>query len=202
MLEAQTIESILNHMVSCREYPYYGNEIGKWHSSGYDVLFDKLRRTGFKLLGTGNFSAVFSHKMLKNKVVKVTMHEDKGYDKWAQICKSEDNTYLPKIHYMNKTDKFCIYILDSMKQAEYSSGKKVRIKLNEAYGEESTIEGDGNLNRVAEILISLKDKYDIYFDLHADNIMQLPCGQLVITDPICIHGYKGEDRRPEWMRTL
>lgn len=182
MLEAIRMEELINDVMRANPSNAYGTSLHSGHDDYYR-LWDALERNGFKKLGNGNFSCVFEHHKLPNKVVKITFHEDFGYETWAKACMGEDNPYLPKIHYMNKTKLFGIYILDKLVPLDGSTFGKVRSKIDNGFMGERCGEG---IDQVVDIINWIRGKWRTTIDLHSENMMQTVDGQVVITDPICI----------------
>ena len=121
-VHAETLANIVKHhtryLNKYRLTRYMGQDHAYCTNEVQQLLFDKLRRCGFTILGTGNFSSVWKHKMLPEKVIKITMTDGKGYHTWANECynwEGEKSPIIPNVYYIGESELFKFYVLDELK---------------------------------------------------------------------------------------
>ena len=144
---------------------------------------------GFKYLGSGHFSAAFSHEMLPKRVIKIGFKkEDSGaaYTAWCRA--NQGRAGIPVIHAVSRSAGCYTVVLDKLDEFNYQGASKDYYYAirNSIYGDVAKTWDNLSIELVATALDIRKFFKDIaQFDLHSGNVMIHPdTGHLVITDPV------------------
>lgn len=152
-------------------------------------LIEWLKGKGFKMIGEGHYSYVFSSES-EDFVVKVNNGErmDKGYLEFVEFCRqNKGNPHLPKIGTVKKYDNWYIVFIEKLEEFEelggYSKIKLVVDIKDEADNWKTSITGDiaKQVKDCGKLLKQIKYLGDD--DFHVDNLMKRG-DTLVITDPL------------------
>ena len=148
------------------------------------------KNVGFKYLGSGHFSAAFSHKMLPKRVIKIGFKkEDSGaaYTAWCRA--NQGRAGVPVIHAVSRSAGCYSVVLDRLHEFKYQ--EPVLTDYYEVIRD--SIHGDAAVtwdNLSIELAKTSQDIRKFFkgiakFDLHSGNVMIHPdTGHLVITDPV------------------
>ena len=160
-------------------------------------VFNAMARDvlGFEFLGSGFFSAAFSHPMIPGKVIKVGFKKEDSGAAYAAFCRANQGRMgIPNVYDIQRHTACYTVVLDHLK----------------AYDDQTAELMDAN--NVVKTVIYARDSdhahyvepYDHYtyaladtasairkffygvasFDMHNGNVMINDAGQLVITDPV------------------
>lgn len=160
-------------------------------------VFNAMARDvlGFEFLGSGFFSAAFSHPMIPGKVIKVGFKKEDSGAAYAAFCRANQGRMgIPNVYDIQRHTACYTVVLDHLK----------------AYDDQTAELMDAN--NVVKTVIDARDRdhahyvepYDDYtyaladtasairkffygvasFDMHNGNVMINDAGQLVITDPV------------------
>ena len=144
---------------------------------------------GFKYLGSGHFSAAFSHEMLPKRVIKIGFKkEDSGaaYTAWCRA--NQGRAGVPVIHAVSRSAGCYTVVLDKLDEFDYPGASKdyycaIRDTIHGDVAETWDILSIELVNTAQDIRKFFKGIAK--FDLHYGNVMIHPdTGHLVITDPV------------------
>lgn len=147
------------------------------------------KEVGFEYLGSGHFSAAFSHEMLSKRVIKIGFKkEDSGaaYTAWCRA--NQGRAGVPVIHAVSRSAGCYTVVLDKLDEFKYQGASK-----DYYCAIRDSIHGDAAEtwdNLSIELVKTSQDIRKFFkdiaqFDLHSDNVMIHPdTGHLVITDPV------------------
>lgn len=160
-------------------------------------VFNAMARDvlGFQFLGSGFFSAAFSHPMIPGRVIKVGFKKEDSGAAYAAFCRANQGRMgIPNVYDIQRHTACYTVVLDHLK----------------AYNDQTAELMDAN-NVVKTVILAREDDHDHYvepyddytkalaetaseirkffygvasFDMHNGNVMINDAGQLVITDPV------------------
>lgn len=142
-------------------------------------LDEYMKEIGFNRLGEGKYGVVYG-KQGYPWVIKVFM-KDTAYLKWLDFCmKNQNNKHIPKIRgkVVKVSSHFMAVRIEKLERVRspYASRFLDMIENPDAY--ENELARDRDTRIIADFL----DKNKRLTDLHYDNIMERPNGDLVIID--------------------
>lgn len=170
-----------------------------------DEFAKRLRKMGYRCIGTGAFAAVYSRPG-DDVVIKIGSDgEDDPWLHYAHACKSsKPNPWLPKI---NKVALFNVTTSNGWDEQYYvaeierlkpitTSRKRIHREVLEGLdsvwdiAERSSLKAmrllgmDDNLVEAFRVITMVQDRTNGSRDIHSGNVM-LRGDQFVITDPLC-----------------
>ncbi len=171
------------------------------YKDGFDSLRESMEESGCSFLGSGNFSSAWHHPELGSKVVKLCAHAttDCGaiYLAWAR--RNAGRKHIPRVHHLEVLHGGMVYfaILDKMEKMEWDSPQRAMYdewSRNGWKGSSYNYSTDAH----KEFARTVEDIFDFHrgwcgTDLHDENVMVNPDGELVITDPLSY--FKGTDEQ-------
>lgn len=166
----------------------------------------KLKKHGFRCIGSGAYSAVFA-KGDSKRVIKVCRRADTdAYPMFAEWAHKHPSPYLPVIHSFQRHERkggegFYVVVLDRYKRTVDSTSHRdgwqdaTRIIWDYARAEDEkptalrTCIRQGvwtALPGMKEMIDAFKDEFEgiAHFDMHDGNWMVTETGQLVMIDPL------------------
>lgn len=159
-----------------------------FHTMARDVL-------GFEYLGSGFFSAAFSHPMIPGKVIKVGFKKEDSGAAYAAFCRAnQGRTGIPNVYDIQRHTACYTVVLDHLKAYDDQTAElmdannvvKTVIYERDSYHDHYVEPYDDYTNALAETAREIrKFFYGVAsFDMHNDNVMLNNAGQLIITDPV------------------
>jgi hypothetical protein len=167
------------------------------YSFYHDPMDEMLKEKGWKMIGHGAFSNVYS-KPNKNYVIKVNMEVDTGYQRFVDFCKKNRNRYLPRImddkFFKSRGKIYHIYLIEKLDKFSDVSLKRAIGDLGEdmEWNSIKTVLRDHSKDikklkkypGLLDLIITLyKFRGSKDLDLNTENIMMRKNGTPVITDP-------------------
>lgn len=154
--------------------------------NGFQCIAEDM---GFRYLGSGHFSAAFSHVMLPKRVIKIGFKkEDSGaaYTAWCRA--NQGRAGVPVIHAVSRSAGCYSVVLDKLDEFDYQEASKdYYCAIRDAIEGDATETWD---NLSFDLVNTAQDIRKFFkgiakFDLHSGNVMMHPdTGHLVITDPV------------------
>lgn len=170
------------------------------------TLLCYLQDVGFKLLGSGYFSAAFEHELLPQRVIKVGFKVEDSGATYAAWCRQNQHLYgIPKIHDLQRHDSCYTVVLDKL--IEYDSCEKQEWHDDLYTFAENILMDRPYIDRPwddkAEALkVTMQEMRKFFlgmasFDLHSGNVMIDPkTNDLIITDPVSFTSYNMKKVKP------
>lgn len=134
-------------------------------------LPDYFAKYGFRMLGSGKYASVFGNDKYPF-VIKVFM-KDAAFLKWMKFCvQNKSNPYCPKFRggIIKITDNFFAIRIEKLRRySGHFSLEDLRVMAK----------SDSN----AQVVLAELERNSALLDIHGDNVMERPNGELVIIDP-------------------
>lgn len=182
----------------------------------WDSLLVYLNDAGFELLGNGHFSAVFKHRLLPQKVIKVGFKKEDSGAAYAAFCRmNQGKQGIPTIYDIQRHAGCYTVVLDELRPLEIGLWGDVTedsedenvvdqfntvcgiISYNEAFGGGA----DQLLDDLAETAKEIR-KFFVgiaSFDMHSGNAMVDHNGHVIITDPVSFTDKAVDHARDDFM---
>lgn len=159
-----------------------------FHTMARDVL-------GFEFLGSGFFSAAFSHPMIQGKVIKVGFKKEDSGAAYAAFCRANQGRMgIPNVYDIQRHTACYTVVLDHLKAYEAQTAELMganNVVTTVIYEWDSTHDHyvepyDDYTNALAETASEIRKFFKgvASFDMHNGNVMLNNAGQLIITDPV------------------
>lgn len=161
------------------------------------VFLGLLQAEGMELLGTGYFSAVFTHSSIPGKCIKIVLNQAESdsapcYLAWAR---ANPGPYVPAVHHLRRNkDGYVVAVLDIYKPL--STNTLLAREFDEVLGWSAPDDLDHPLSKALGRVRKFFDGVSS-IDMHSGNVMLDANNQFIITDPISFSSTK-ESR---YMRT-
>lgn len=215
-IATNALEQILTGLVS--NVTKRGQSVDRGEFVKQQLWFDELvslaDAAGFKLLGTGFFSAAFTHRLMAGKVIKVGFKKEDSGAAYAAFCRAnQGKDGIPEVYNIQRHDSCYTVVMKHYKEIiKYtpSSGRRLTEQGTLAHFVASLIEREdakerwGERSEMTKLLQEYPDlhrtckeiraffKGVAIFDCHAGNMMwDAQKGCIVITDPV---SYSRESR--------
>ena len=172
-----------------------------WHSLGY-----LMRDAGFKMLGNGFFSAVYSHEMLPGRVIKVGFKKEDSGAAYTAFCRMhQGRAGIPNIYHVARHAGCYTVVLDHLKSCDIDANDvhEKYIRAAERFIECTGGDAYWHAQYVGkEFIETCKMIREFFygiasFDMHSENIMFDENDVPYITDPVSFsHDREREDCFP------
>lgn len=175
----------------------------------WTTLNEYMRGAGFTRLGNGHFSAVYSHYLLPQKVIKVGFKKEDSGAAYAAFCRMYQGLQgIPTIHDIQRHAGCYTVVLDHLSPVPYDSWGDmdddhnayyqydlVRDVLEYEANPESLHTGNELLDELTNTAVKIREFFTgiARFDIHAGNVMLDRNDNIVITDPV---SFSAEDALP------
>ena len=173
----------------------FDGEVSPHYECWWSFYRTAMVKAGFEYLGSGYFSAVFSHPLVPERAFKVGFKKEDSGAAYAAFCRANQHRPgIPKVHAVERHQACYTVVLDLL--TEFSTTEVSK----EVWGQYSMVRdiiecGNGakwESHRSAagttlwDTALAIHEFFDgiASFDLHAGNVMLDKRGELVITDPV------------------
>lgn len=162
---------------------------------GYWTTFKAIANDcGFKFLGNGHFSVVFSHESMPGRVLKVGLKKEDSGSAYAAFCRMHQGREgIPNVYDIQRHDGCYTVVLDHLERFKGDDSKTNNLMELVQYLMESSERHpiaetwDAQSAALAETTLLIREFFRgiATFDLHQGNVMIHPKSRaLVITDPV------------------
>lgn len=172
-------------------------DVGVVRQNYWRTLECYAKDVGFKFLGSGHFSAAFSHDMLPNRVIKIGFKKEDSGAAYTAWCRANQHLAgVPVIHSVSREESCYTVVLDKLESyRDHMKGEDKDHLEDEYCAIYNAINGDSDSDTYStdyarQLLETSKLIRKFFhgiasFDMHDENIMVHPkTGHLVITDPV------------------
>jgi len=145
----------------------------------FGEMVSYMEEKGVRLLGEGNFSAVFEHGSCPGLVVKVCYQPDKDTAlTYLAYARANPGPHLPRVHHLKRGNGYFVAVLDKLEPVD-----------DDNWNGHAISEWSRRMEDTSPVCLALQAVKKFFegaakIDLHRENVMQDSEGNVVLTDPV------------------